>query len=110
MKNREVALEFVRCFCAADVDGLASLLAEDLEFHGPFSQFSSRDAYLESLKSDPLEKSGYGVLIVTESQERVSIFWQYEKRDGAMTIAQLFRFQNEKISEILLVFDGRGIS
>ena len=63
---------------------------------------------MESLKSDPLEKADYTVLSVTESRDSVSIFWDYEKTDSAMTIAQLFRFKGEKISEILLVFDGRG--
>ena len=108
MASRDIALEFIRRFCSADADGLAPLLADDLEFNGPFFQFNSREAYLQSLKSDPLEKSGYRVLSVTESTGSVSIFWDYEKADGDLTIAQLFRFKGKEISEILLVFDGRA--
>ena len=105
MDNREVAMESLRCFCAGDVSGLASLLAEDLVFRGPFHQFSSRDAYLDSLKKDRPEKCDYRVLSVTESGDSVSIYYDYEKRERTITIAQLFKFRNRKISEILLVFD-----
>ena len=110
MNNREVAMEFLRYFCAGDVDGLGSLLAEDLRFNGPLYQFSSRVAYLDSLRSDPLEQCSYRVLSVTESEDSVSIYYDYEKSNGTITIAQLFRFRDQKISELLLVFDTRGFA
>lgn len=110
MNNREMAMEFLSCFCAGDVEGLVPLLAKDLRFVGPFHQFDSRDAYLDSLRNDPPEKCGYWVLSVTESEDSLSIYWVYEKSDGDLTIAQLFKFRDQKISEILLVFDGRGFS
>lgn len=108
MNNREVAMEFLRCFCAGDVTGLSTLLAEDLRFRGPFYQFSSRDEYVECLKHAPPEPCGYRVFSVTESEECVSVYYNYEKRDGALIIAQLFTFKNHKISGLQLVFDGRG--
>ena len=52
----------------------------------------------------------YRLLSVTESGDSVSIYWDYQKSIGAITIAQLFKFKNQKISEILLVFDGRGFA
>ena len=110
MENREVAMEFLRCFCAGDINGLVPLLAEDLQFTGPFHHCSSSDAYLDSLKNDPPEKCGYRVLNVMEGGDSVSIYYDYEKSDGALTIAQLFTFKNRKIREILLVFDGRGFA
>ena len=110
MNNREVAIEFLRCFCVGDVDGLAALLAEDLQFKGPFYQFSSRDAYVEVLKKDPPEQCGYHVLSIAESEDSVSIFYDYDKGDKALTIAQLFKFRLHKIHEILVVFDGRGFA
>ena len=67
MNNREIALEFLKCFCAGDVNSLDPLLAEDLQFNGPLYQFGSKDAYLDSLKDGPLEKCGYRILSVTES-------------------------------------------
>ncbi len=110
MENREVAMEFLRCFCAGDINGLVPLLAEDLQFTGPFHHCSSSDAYLDSLKNDPPEQCGYRVFSVMEGGDSVSIYYDYEKSDGALTIAQLFTFKNQKIGEILLVFDGRGFA
>jgi hypothetical protein len=110
MNNREAALQFVKSFCAGDVDGLAPMLADDLRFSGPFFQFASADAYLNNLRDDPPEKCGYRVLSVTEGADSVSIYYDYEKVDGAITIAQLFKFADDRISEILLVFDGRGLT
>ncbi len=109
MNNREIALEFLSRFCVADVDGLAPLLSEDLQLNGPLFHFDCREAYLDSLKDSPLEKCGYQVLSVTENQESVSIYYDYEKVAGAITIAQLFRFRDQKITELLLVFDAREI-
>ncbi|MEE9166865.1 MAG: hypothetical protein V3U24_05310 [Candidatus Neomarinimicrobiota bacterium] len=107
MNNREVALEFVKSFCAGDINELAPLLANDLKFKGPLFQFESSVAYMRSLQEDPPEKSGYRLLSVTESNDSVSIFYEYQKREGPITIAQSFRIANRKISEILLVFDTR---
>ena len=109
MINRDVALEFLRCFCAGNVDGLAPLLAEDFQFNGPLFEFGSKDAYLDSLKVDPLERCSHRILSVTEGADSVSIYYDYEKRNVTITIAQLFTFKDGQISELLLVFDGRGI-
>ena len=107
MNNREVAMEFIRCFCAGDIEGLAPLLAGDLQFKGPFHQFHSSASYLESLRSDSPEESGYRVLSVTEGDDVVSVFWDYEKKNRTITIAQQFKFRDQVISDVLLVFDGR---
>lgn len=106
MTNREVAMEFLRRFCARDIDGLAPLLAGDLQFTGPFHRFGSSEAYLESLRDDPPEQSSYRVLSVTESADSVSVCYDYEKSNATITVAQLFTFENQKISALLLVFDG----
>ena len=110
MTNREVVLEFLRRFCSGEVDGLESLLAEDLQFSGPFHHFGSRYAYIQSLKDEPPEKCGCRVLSLAESGEDVCVFYEYEKSDQSITVAQLCKFKDRKISEILLVFDGRGVS
>ena len=108
MSNREMAMEFLKCFCAGDIDGLAPLLADDLRFKGPLHEFNLSGAYLQSLRDDPPDKCSYRVLSLTQAADHVSIYYDYEKDDGALTVAQLFGFANGKISEILLVFDSRG--
>ncbi len=109
MSAREVAMEFLRCFCAGDIEGLAPLLASDLEFKGPFHQFSSSESYLACLRSDPPEKCSFRVISVTEGGDSVSVFYDYEKADETITIAQLFRIDNQGIRELHVVFDGRGV-
>lgn len=109
-KNRDVALQFLSSFCAGDVNALAPLLTEDLRFSGPFYQFNSSESYLEVLRDGPLEPSGYRLISVTDGENRVSVYYDYEKSDATITIAQLFTFRDQKISEILLVFDGRGFA
>lgn len=106
MNHREIAEKFIACFCAGDIDGLATLLADDLRFTGPFFRFDSSNAYLDSLRNDPPEPGSYRLLSVTEDSDAVSVFYEYDKNGRPMTIAQLFGFRNGRISDILLVFDG----
>ena len=108
MTNSEVATEFIRRFCAGDVEDLVPLLAEDLLFVGPLFQFDSSAGYLDRLRSDPPEPADYEVLNIAENSGTVSVFWNYIKSDDSVTIAQLFKLRDQIIAEILLVFDGRG--
>lgn len=109
MKSKQLAIEFVKRFCEGDVEALEPLLADDFTLKGPLFQFESRAAYLDSLRSDQLERGSYRLPSVTESDDSVAVFYEYRKSEGAVTIAQLFRFKAQKISEILLVFDGREV-
>lgn len=109
MTNREVVMEYLRCFCAGDVNGLESLLAENLYFKGTLHTYGSAKEYIETLKSDPPEECGYKVLSITESEQSVAVFYDYQKPDRVIQIAQLFKIEQEKIHEILLIFDSRGI-
>ena len=85
MTHSEVALEFLRCFCAGDIGALTALLTEDLRFSGPLYRFDSRKAYLDCLAADPPRPCRYRVLNVTEDGDSVSIFYDYEKDDGAFS-------------------------
>ena len=110
MENRQIAINFLECFCSGDIQGLATLLADDFQLTGPLYKFSSKDAYLESLADGPPEKCEYRVLSIMGSGDSVSIYYNYQKQAGAITIAQLFQLRNNKISEMLLVFDSSGFS
>jgi hypothetical protein len=110
MTHCEQALAFLSHFCAGDVDALAPLLAGDLRFTGPLFTFDSREAYLESLRASPPDRSGYRILNVTESEDSVAVFYEYEKPDQLLAVAQLFRFKEGQIAEISLVFDTKGFS
>ena len=100
-------MEYLRCFCAGDIDGLEPLLATDLRFTGTFHAYGSASEYLNALRRDPPEQCGYRVMSVTEDQRSVAVFYEYMKSDRVKQMAQLFRFKDEKIHEVMLVFDGR---
>ena len=109
MNKQEIVLEYLRCFCDRDTDGLEHLLANDLKFEGTFHKFDSAAEYIHSLKNDPPEKAKFNILSITENKGSLAVFYEYQKPQSVTRIAQLFKFKGPKISEILLVFDGRNI-
>jgi hypothetical protein len=108
MNNQEVALEFIERFCAGDINGIEHLLSADLRFRGPFYEFNSAEEYITSLLSNPPERCGFNILSITEGDDSLAVFYDYKKPEGVIRIAQLFKFKELLISEMLLVFDGRG--
>ena len=72
MNNCDVAIEFVKCFCAGDVDALAPLLTPDLKFKGPFFKFDSADAYLDSLKNG-YQTYGFTISLTFERPNSVRV-------------------------------------
>ena len=107
MTNREVVLEYLRCFCGGDVDGLEPLIAPGLSFKGTLNTYHSGTEYLDSLRSDPPNRCEYKVLSITENEDSIAVFYDYEKPDQVVRIAQLFKIRDQRIREVLLVFDGR---
>ena len=108
--NRDVAVTFLRCFCDGDIDGVAATLSDDFSLEGPLFRFDSRDAYLARLKKDPPEPCPFRVISISETADTVAVFYDYEKRSGTVTIAQLFKLDGDKIVEIRLVFDPQPFS
>ncbi|MEQ9618769.1 MAG: hypothetical protein RIG61_06310 [Deltaproteobacteria bacterium] len=108
LTNREVAVKYIEGFCARDLEGLSDILAPDLKFRGTLYSYDSSSDYMESLKNSPAEKCSYRILSVTEGRGSVSIFYEYIKPGEVITIAQLFKINDRKIIETLVVFDGRG--
>lgn len=107
MSNRETALAFIEHFSRGDIGAMETLMSEDLRFEGPFLEVGSRAEYLEALRQDPSPGCDYRILSITDSEEDVSVFYDLIKESGTLTVAQLFRFEDGLISEILVVFDSR---
>lgn len=104
----DLALDFVRAFCAGDFRTLQSLLAGDVHISGPLGEFASSAAYLDNLALDPAVRCGYTILSITEGNDCASVFWRYGKPGQPLLIGQLFRICNGRIADILLVFDTKN--
>jgi len=101
---REVALEFLSRFAAADVDGLAALLAEDLEVEGPYLHVLSRADYLEALRRDPPVPSEVSVVDVREVAAEVTLTYEYRKPGGTIEVVQGFRVADGLVQAVRLDF------
>ena len=108
-KLEEIALNWIKFFCNGDINSLAELIAEDLKFKGPLFTFDSKEAYLEALYDDPPGKASCKIINITTNEDSVCVFYNYGKGDSHLTIAQHFKFLDNLIAEILIVFDTRSI-
>ena len=97
MTHREVAMEYLRCICVSDLEGLARVLSPDFQFSRPFHDAYSRADSLENLEHDPPEKCPNKVVSVTEDNDRVAMFYHDEKTDKIIPIAQLFKMTHQTI-------------
>lgn len=104
---RDVALAWLRAFCAGDVDAVAALLAPDVHFRGPLHRSDSAAEYVDSLRRDPPERCDCRIHAVIADGEDVAIFYDYLKPAGPVTIAQHFRIRDGLVAGTRLVFDGR---
>ena len=107
MTNRDIVLEYLRCFCEGDIRGVEALLALDFQLTGHLYTFKSRVEYIHSLREDSPKPSRYKILEIAESETGISVFYEYDKPSGCLTIAQFFKLRGGKICEILLVFDTK---
>ena len=103
--NKDVALEFVRAFANADLDSLRQILAPDLKFRGPLLKADRAETYLASLDDGALVPADVRILHISSASDSVSIFYEYVKPEGVLTVAQLFRFRAGQVAETLVVFD-----
>ena len=71
MSPGDAALKFIRCFAAGDLDGLGSVLAERVQFTGPYLSVDSKAAYLDALRVDPPGECALVILSVTAEEEEV---------------------------------------
>lgn len=105
MNDCEIAISYIRYFCAGNIDALVPLLAANLTFKGTLQSFSSADDYIAALRKDPPEKAHCNIQSITNAPHAIAVFYQYIKKNQTIQIAQLFRISDQQITDILLVFD-----
>ncbi len=108
MRNRthtDIVIAFLNGFCSGDIDALAGLLAPDLAFAGPLHTFDSAETYIDSLRSDPPIPADFKIISMNETDDLVSLLYDYIKPDSTIRIEQHFKIENGKISSTALHFD-----
>ena len=110
MALREIAVQYLTHFCAGELPALEALFADDLKFSGPFIKTTSRGEYIGELRKAPPVACTFEIDEVVERDRSVAIFYTFKKPGVATPMAQLFRFKNSLIAEVLLIFDSAAFT
>jgi hypothetical protein len=105
MDSKSLARAFVECFCKADIEGLDSLLSIQFELKGPLFEFDSKQDYLDSLHGNLEADPEAEIFSVIGSADEATAFYTYRGN----LIGQLFRCNEGKICETVLVFDTKKL-
>lgn len=105
MQSKTLAKKFVEYFCNADLDGIDSLLSTQFHLKGPLFEFDSKQDYLDSLNGNLEADLESEILSVIGNTDEASAFYRYRGN----LIGQLFRCNEGKIYETVLVFDTKNI-
>lgn len=97
-------------FSGKHLEALSEILAEDLNFCGPFYRFDSARDYIESLKSDPPTDCHYKMIREFEDRASACLIYEFHKPGIRIPMAHLFETKNGKIHKMTLVFDTAGFS
>lgn len=97
-------------FSGKNVDALNELLADEFTFKGPFYEFDSPKAYVQSLQSDPPQGFEYEMIQSFETESCACLVYQFSKPGISVPMAQIFEISNGKISKILLIFDTQSFT
>src|SRR5262245_34791840 len=104
-----VVERYQRAFGSGDAQTARSLLADDLHFKGPFEEFDSADAYMQSVARLAQIVTGTDVLkVLAEGDDVVTIYDLHTNTPaGTSNVAEWATVKNGKIAEIRVFFDAR---
>lgn len=106
MKPLELARLYMEIvFDSPQMERLKDILADDLKFRGPFFRSNYADDYIRTMVSDPPVGFRYKILQEYEDNTSACLIYLFEKPGVSTTMVQAFQTKEDKISEILLVFD-----
>lgn len=106
MDGKSLAKSFVECFFNADLEGIDSLLSTQFNLKGPLFEFDSKQDYIDSLNGNLEVDPEAEILLVIGNENEATAFYKYKGN----LIGQLFRCNEGKIQETVLVFDTKNIA
>jgi hypothetical protein len=108
MKPLELALQYMHLvFLKGDFDALWNILGLDLKFRGPMYQFDSAEDYIKSMQENPPDRIEFELLQSFENESSACLVYQFSKSGVSTLMTQTFKTKDQKINEILLVFDRK---
>lgn len=101
-----IAKKYLECFFGKlPLEGMEELLADELQFTGPFHQYNSAQDYFQALINDPPVDVSYKILYEFEKLDTVCIVYEFSKAAVKTNMAQIFEIRDGKIYKIILIFD-----
>ena len=106
MSSWDVALKYMDIFYSGrDLERFREVLATDCTFKGPWYSCDSAQAYVNSLLADPPVRCTFKVGKLFEQGPSVNLICEFSKHNILTVMSQYSEVQNEKITNILLIFD-----
>ncbi|KPK55898.1 MAG: hypothetical protein AMS22_02900 [Thiotrichales bacterium SG8_50] len=111
MSPLELAHRYIKSFVGElPLESMAPVLADDLRFVGPWFEFDSAQAYLESLRADPPQAARYEILNAFEDGNSACLIYRFSKPGVQALVAQTFEVRDGKIGRIRLIFDTKAFA
>ncbi|MCU7947639.1 MAG: hypothetical protein KZQ72_13550 [Candidatus Thiodiazotropha sp. (ex Cardiolucina cf. quadrata)] len=111
MPPLELANKYMEIFYSGtSLDTLKELFSDQFKFKGPFFEFNTADEYISSLKSSPPDHFKYEIIESYQNDGSACLIYNFSKPGVTTIMTQSFKVTDNKISEILLVFDTKAFT
>ena len=105
-----LALQYMEVFYGSgDLEKLAHLFADDLQFEGPLYRFNSAAEYLRSLQHNPPMQMRYEIIQQFSNDAQACLIYRFHKPGVSTLMAQAFESENNKLKRIYLIFDSKAL-
>ena len=111
MRPLDLAHKYMAAFYGEEpLESMATLLADNLHFEGPYYKFETANDYLASLQQDPPKNVGYTIINEYENKNSACLIYLFKKPGIEAVMAQYFEVAENKISKIGLIFDTNAFA
>lgn len=111
MNALELAHRYLDIFYnGKDPAKLAEILDANFKFEGPFNKCNSATQYVNTLVKDPPRNMQYQIVDQFGDQKSACVIYLFSKDEIKSNMVQYFRIRDNRISEILLIFDSADFS
>lgn len=107
----QLALRYMEIFYGGcDLEKLAKLFSDNLQFEGPLYRFHSAAEYLQSLQRDPPSEMQYEIMQQFSNDTQACLIYRFHKPGFSTLMAQAFESKHNKLCKIYLIFDSKALT